>query len=110
MLDLFCEESLLSQEDITRMKQTVLEGTFDIVSRFYNVSVKNDHLGTEEPSVFGPGFKTVPGGSDYLNRTVMSWHYYCWFLGNKLIHSADPQSLPVLIIIFKFAQNKTILK
>ncbi len=33
------------------------------------------------PSVFGPGLSSVPGGPDYLNRTVMSWHYYCWLGG-----------------------------
>ncbi|TRY67375.1 hypothetical protein TCAL_12092 [Tigriopus californicus] len=34
-----------------------------------------------KPSVFGTGFQTVPGGPDYRNRTVMSWHYYCWAWG-----------------------------
>lgn len=33
------------------------------------------------PSIFGTGFKTVPGGPNYRNRTVMSWHYYCWAWG-----------------------------
>eukprot|EP00090_Calanus_glacialis_P047637 TRINITY_DN9987_c0_g1_i4.p1 TRINITY_DN9987_c0_g1~~TRINITY_DN9987_c0_g1_i4.p1 ORF type:complete len:610 (-),score=147.15 TRINITY_DN9987_c0_g1_i4:118-1947(-) len=27
-------------------------------------------------SAFGTGFQTVPGGSDFQNRSVMSWHYY----------------------------------
>lgn len=33
--------------------------------------------------VFGPGLSQVPGGPEYLNRTVMSWHYYCWVLHIK---------------------------
>jgi len=32
-------------------------------------------------SSLGPGFTAPPGGMDYLNRTAMSWHYYCWALG-----------------------------
>ena len=24
------------------------------------------------------GFTEVPGGSNYQNRSVLSWHYYCW--------------------------------
>ena len=28
----------------------------------------------------GNGFKSVPGGPAYTNRSVMSWHYYCWIL------------------------------
>merc|ERR1711860_301234 len=32
-------------------------------------------------SVWSPGFSTPPGGPDYMNRTAMSWHYYCWALG-----------------------------
>ncbi len=33
------------------------------------------------PPVFGPGFTQVPGGENYLNRTVFSWHYYCPIIG-----------------------------
>lgn len=28
----------------------------------------------------GNGFRSVPGGAQYVNRSVMSWHYYCWIL------------------------------
>ncbi len=42
----------------------------------------------KEPSVFGPGLVQVPGGPDYLNRTVMSWHYYCWAQG---VGTAGPE-------------------
>ncbi len=31
----------------------------------------------ESVSVLGPGFSQVPGGPDYRNRSVLSWHYYC---------------------------------
>jgi len=47
----------------------------------------------ERPSVLGPGFTAPPGGKDYLNRTAMSWHYYCWALGYG--HDSDPYD-PVL--------------
>ena len=33
--------------------------------------------------VLGPGFSQVPGGSEYQNRSVLSWHYYCQFLDKK---------------------------
>ena len=29
---------------------------------------------------FGTGFDTVPGGKEYQNRSVLSFHYYCWLL------------------------------
>lgn len=29
---------------------------------------------------FGTGFTQVPGGNDYRNRSVLSYHYYCVFL------------------------------
>ena len=34
----------------------------------------------------------APIGADYLNRTVMSYHYYCWALG----YSSDQEFDPVL--------------
>jgi len=33
---------------------------------------------------------TPPGGPAYLNRTVFSWHYYCWALGQSEASSHDP--------------------
>jgi endoglycosylceramidase len=30
---------------------------------------------------FGTGFDTVPGGPAFVNKSVLSWHYYCWLLG-----------------------------
>merc|ERR1719481_1515601 len=38
-------------------------------------------LKSSRPSTLGPGFTNPPGGPDYLNRTVLSWHYYCWAIG-----------------------------
>jgi len=32
--------------------------------------------------VAGSGFDQVPGGEDYRNRTALSYHYYCWILGD----------------------------
>jgi endoglycosylceramidase len=29
---------------------------------------------------FGTGFDSVPGGNEYRNRSVLSYHYYCWLL------------------------------
>lgn len=43
--------------------------------------IKKEPKKSGAPSVFGPGFSHVPGGDDFLNRTAMSWHYYCWALG-----------------------------
>ena len=45
---------------------------------------------TRRTSVLGPGFSAPPGGPDYLNRTVMSYHYYCWALGYVSDDEADP--------------------
>ena len=28
----------------------------------------------------GNGFERVPGGDEFRNRSVYSWHYYCWLL------------------------------
>ena len=36
--------------------------------------------------ILGPGFTHVPGGSNYENRSVLSWHYYCaTFTGNATL-------------------------
>jgi hypothetical protein len=29
--------------------------------------------------IVGSGFKHVPGGPAYNDRSVFSYHYYCWF-------------------------------
>ena len=31
-------------------------------------------------SCMGSGFSSVPGGPDFRNRSVFSYHYYCWIL------------------------------
>eukprot|EP00092_Neocalanus_flemingeri_P008290 GFUD01008936.1.p1 GENE.GFUD01008936.1~~GFUD01008936.1.p1 ORF type:complete len:562 (-),score=130.38 GFUD01008936.1:42-1727(-) len=48
---------------------------------------------TGRPSTLGPGFTAPPGGPEYLNRTAMSWHYYCWALPS---YSSDQDYDPVL--------------
>jgi len=35
------------------------------------------------------GFSHVPGGDEYADRSVFSFHYYCWFAKN-----GDGQSYP----------------
>ena len=35
----------------------------------------------------GSGFSRVPGGPAYADRSVMSWHYYCWILA---VHDKHP--------------------
>ena len=34
-----------------------------------------------KPNIWSPGFTAPPGGPEYLDRTVLSWHYYCWAIG-----------------------------
>ena len=65
-------------------------------------------------SVFGPGLTQVPGGPDYNNRTVMSWHYYCWIMDLDGGTSGDPANILVQIFcdvllgpnVFKTAQMR----
>ena len=38
------------------------------------------HKKENNPPILGPGFSQVPGGEAYLNRSVLSWHWYCPFL------------------------------
>ena len=42
---------------------------------------------------FGTGFRHVPGGDDYRNRSVLSYHYYC--LALSLIPIPGDQSIPI---------------
>lgn len=42
---------------------------------------------------FGTGFTHVPGGDDYRNRSVLSYHYYCIIL--SLIPVPGNQSIPI---------------
>jgi len=57
---------------------------------FHRFNTIDDKAG--RPSTLGPGFTAPPGGPEYLNRTAMSWHYYCWALG----YSSDQEFDPVL--------------
>eukprot|EP01065_Artemidia_motanka_P047746 TRINITY_DN7550_c0_g1_i1.p2 TRINITY_DN7550_c0_g1~~TRINITY_DN7550_c0_g1_i1.p2 ORF type:complete len:502 (+),score=221.05 TRINITY_DN7550_c0_g1_i1:72-1577(+) len=40
--------------------------------------------------IVGSGFKTVPGGEKYANRSCLSWHYYCWVLNADYANSSSP--------------------
>ncbi|CAF0900617.1 unnamed protein product [Rotaria sordida] len=64
-------------------------------------SVDNDTLIFYEPvtwgvrlngKYFGSGFTHVPGGDDYRNRSVLSYHYYCIIL--SLIPVPDNSTIP----------------
>ncbi len=33
-------------------------------------------------TLLGSGFTHVPGGSDYVDKSIFSFHYYCWWFGN----------------------------
>ncbi|XP_040567207.2 endoglycoceramidase [Lepeophtheirus salmonis] len=46
-----------------------------------NVNLSQEIDQKIDTSVLGPGYKTVPGGANYRNRTVLSWHHYCPIAG-----------------------------
>jgi len=72
------------EEEFTK----VLENLAD--TRKHRIDYASDTRG--RPNILGPGFTAPPGGPDYLNRTALSWHYYCWALG----FSSDEEFDPVL--------------
>merc|ERR1712215_384721 len=72
------------EKGVSKFLISLGEATFH---RFNNI---DDKAG--RPSTLGPGFTAPPGGPEYLNRTAMSWHYYCWALG----YSSDQEFDPVL--------------
>lgn len=44
-------------------------------------TIDDTHIIFYEPitwDVTPTGFTSVPGGNDYVNRSVLSWHFYCW--------------------------------
>ena len=71
--------------------KSVLEsicGPLSNISNSLEYNFKNDlvqqqkqhEMKSVDYPVLGPGFSQVPGGSEYQNRSVLSWHYYCQFL------------------------------
>ena len=50
-----------------------------------------------EIPVLGTGFSQVPGGPDYNNRSVLSWHYYCELFDSK---AGNDTTQTILIQIF----------
>jgi len=49
-------------------------------TRNYFISYLNLYLVRLNGKYFGTGFTNVPGGNDYRNRSVLSYHYYCTVL------------------------------
>ena len=87
-LNSFCESGGFknSPTDLEAILQQFAFETFpDILASVLKSSFESKILGLpgDKPSIFGPGFQTVPGGPNYLNRTVLSWHYYCWAIGKN---------------------------
>ena len=73
-------------EEMMRMKE-VKSAIDRIKIKYSNI---NNPGSSQRPSVLGPGFSAPPGGEAYLNRTVMSYHYYCWALGYSSDQEFDP--------------------
>ena len=73
-------------EEIMNMKG--LKSSMERIRTKYS-NIKSPGSG-QRPSVLGPGFSAPPGGEAYLNRTVMSYHYYCWALGYSSDQEFDP--------------------
>jgi hypothetical protein len=40
-------------------------------------------------NVLGSGFTEVPGGSQYADRSILSYHYYCWWLYSNVNGTFD---------------------
>jgi endoglycosylceramidase len=83
--DVIGQPSLLAPVNAGRLN---LGPFYDVLNAAIR-SVDNRTLIFYEPvtwSVFlsgnysGTGFSTVPGGDEYRDRSVLSYHYYCWFL------------------------------
>lgn len=55
-----------------------------------NLHVPKKKYERSKPSLFGPGFTAPPGGPEYLDRTVLSWHYYCWAINGGNNDDFDP--------------------
>lgn len=76
------------EKDIPK-SMSALDTVFEVLSKvlsFQMVSAASQALlydwfeevgANAELPAFGFGMRHVPGGPEFLNRTVMSWHYYC---------------------------------
>ncbi|CAF3878742.1 unnamed protein product [Rotaria sp. Silwood1] len=78
-----------------------LQPFYNKIAKFIR-SVDNDTLIFYEPvtwgvrlngKYFGTGFTHVPGGDDYRNRSVLSYHYYCIIL--SVIPVPDNSTIPI---------------
>ena len=64
-----------------------LQGFYDIIAESIRAS-DSEHIIFYEPvtwgmifngTVTGSGFDHVPGGADFAEKSVFSFHYYCWW-------------------------------
>ena len=78
-LGLFCGKMENNSGFSSRNSKDLVNRISEIISQVQSDGETTTETGN--PSVFGPGLRSVPGGPAYLNRTVMSWHYYCFALG-----------------------------
>lgn len=87
--DIYSKPSLLLPGNAGRDNLGPLYDRLNVAIR----SVDNNTLIFYEPVTWGvylssqlggTGFNTVPGGPEYKNRSVLSYHYYCWLI--------DPQT------------------
>ena len=40
--------------------------------------------------IISSGFDRVPGGERYANKSIFSWHYYCWMLSSDYANTSQP--------------------
>lgn len=71
----------------TGVLKTIYAELFDDYLETFN-SVDRSSAG--KPNIWSPGFTAPPGGPEYLDRTVLSWHYYCWALNGPSSADYDP--------------------
>ena len=64
----------------------------------YIPPLKKIRKNQEKVPVFGTGFTQVPGGLDYNNRSVLSWHYYCELFDSRV--GNETTQMETLIQVF----------
>ena len=80
--------------DVAAMPKEIIDGLltkyFHSLNSVDRSSLAGAAAAVDEPSIWSPGFSAPPGGPDYLNRTVLSWHYYCWAITDGSDAVYDP--------------------
>ena len=81
IIDLFLE-SLIAAEGMNLIKTVMpmLCGELQPNATEILTEMVENLAAAAEQSVLSPGFAEVPGGPEYNDRSVMSWHYYCWLI------------------------------